>query len=51
MKIALSFKAVGEELRKRELEALSLERPDLRKVMERKLTRVRSSNKRDNFKL
>lgn len=51
MRIALSFKAVGEELRKRELEALSLERPDVRKVMERKLTRVRSSNKKENFKL
>lgn len=51
MRIALSFKAVGEELRKRELEALSLERPDMRKVMERKLTRVRSSHKKDNFRL
>ncbi len=51
MKIALSFKAVGEELRKRELASLSLERPDLRKVMEKKLTRVRNLNKRDNFKI
>lgn len=51
MKIALSFKAVAEELRKREMEALAFERPDLRKVMERKLTRVRGTGKRENFKI
>lgn len=50
MKIALSFKAVGEELKRRELEALSLERPDIRKIMERKLTKFRSANKRDHYK-
>jgi small subunit ribosomal protein S1 len=51
MKIALSFKAVSEELRRREMEALSMERPDLRKVMERKLRQIRNPNKRDNLKI
>ncbi len=46
MKIALSFRAVGEELKKRELNALALEKPDLRKVMEKKFTRLRSSAKK-----
>ncbi|MGQ9619003.1 MAG: 30S ribosomal protein S1 [Candidatus Aminicenantia bacterium] len=46
MKIALSFKAVSDELRRREISALSSEKPDIRKVMERKLTKLKYSNKK-----